>query len=51
MQNSICNFRIFHELLVQGKVVPSHAMKACRRTGGRVPVILSFGTRQRCIIP
>jgi hypothetical protein len=50
MQNSICNFRIFNELLVQGKVVPSRAMKARRGIGGRVPVILSFGTRQRYVI-
>ena len=50
MQDSICNFRIFIELFVwgEGKVVPSHAMKSWRGTGGRASIIRIFGTRQVC---
>ena len=31
---------------VEGKIVPVRVMKACRGSGGIVPLILNFGTRR-----
>jgi hypothetical protein len=43
----MCNFTIFIKLFIQGKdKVPTHAMKTCRGTGGKAPLVLNFGTRQ-----
>jgi len=35
---------------VKSKVVPVHTIKGYRQSGGRVPLILNFGTRWRWMV-